>query len=267
MSASVFTTIYVAGFRPEALSFLLFIAVGPAVLGLLALPFLDAQTGSATITEDGKGKGGPSHHRPERAYRGVCLVAVSCQAEINTAVMSGSGTMAGIHNQIGPHCCMYSGRSISAVTGTTLVQGRCAGELHVESEYSLKGTYSMIYELTTHVTLVPHALMQHARCAGRRFGAAFCVVIMLALYQLGTSGLMGVQDWMPAGVRGALLGGLAALLLPLLFLWPGSGGLLVQEACKGGCDEEEAFQHPGEVQSACSHIKSISEISSPAAEE
>ena len=57
MSASIFTTIYVAGFRPEALSFLLFIAVGPAVLGLLALPFLDAQTGSETVTEDGNCKG------------------------------------------------------------------------------------------------------------------------------------------------------------------------------------------------------------------
>ncbi|CAL5224648.1 g7366 [Coccomyxa viridis] len=139
MSASIFTTIYVAGFRPEALSFLLFSAVGPAVLGLLALPFLDAQTGSETVTEDGN-------------------------------------------------------------------------------------------------------------CKGRRFGAAFCVVIMLALYQLGTSGLMGVQDGMPAGVRGALLGGLAALLLPLLFLWPRSGGLLIQESHKGCCDEEEAFQHPGEGQ-------------------
>ena len=90
--------------------------------------------------------------------------------------------------------------------------------------------------------------MQRAHCAGRRFGAAFCVVIMLALYQLGTSGLMGVQDGMPAGVRGALLGGLAALLLPLLFLWPRSGGLLIQESHKGCCDEEEAFQHPGKAQ-------------------
>ena len=96
-----------------------------------------------------------------------------------------------------------------------------------------------------------HALMLRACYAGRRFGAAFCVVILLALYQLCTSGLMGVQDGIPAGVRGALLGGLAALLLPLLFLWPGSGGLLVQESRKGCCDEEEAFQHPGKVQSAC----------------
>ena len=59
MSASIFTTIYVAGFRPEALSFLLFIAVGPAVLGLLALPFLDAQMGSATSAEEGAGKSTP----------------------------------------------------------------------------------------------------------------------------------------------------------------------------------------------------------------
>ena len=57
MSASIFTTIYVAGFRPEALSFLLIIAVGPAVLGLLALPFLDVQTGSVAGAEAGNAKG------------------------------------------------------------------------------------------------------------------------------------------------------------------------------------------------------------------
>ena len=66
MSASIFTTIYVAGFRPEALSFLLFIAVAPVVLGLLALPFLDAQTGNSVITDDCKGKGVPSHRRAEQ---------------------------------------------------------------------------------------------------------------------------------------------------------------------------------------------------------
>ena len=82
--------------------------------------------------------------------------------------------------------------------------------------------------------------------AGRRFGAAFCMVILLALYQLGTSGLLGFRDGLPAGARGALLGCLAALLLPLLFLWPGSGGLLVQSTRKGCCDEEEPFQHQGE---------------------
>ena len=109
------------------------------------------------------------------------------------------------------------------------------------------------------------ALMLRAYYAGRRFGAAFSVVILLALYQLGTSGLMGVQDGMPVGVRGALLGGLAALLLPLLFLWPGSGGLLVQELRKGCCDEEEAFQHPGEVQSARTCMLSTAEKSSTTA--
>ena len=66
MSASIFTTIYVAGFRPEALSFLLFIAVGPAVLGLLALPFLDAQTGNAVIRDDCKWKGVTPFHRAEQ---------------------------------------------------------------------------------------------------------------------------------------------------------------------------------------------------------
>ena len=62
MSASIFTTIYVAGFRPEALSFLLFIAVAPAVLGLLALPFLDAHTGSLATIEDGPWKGALSQN-------------------------------------------------------------------------------------------------------------------------------------------------------------------------------------------------------------
>ena len=88
-----------------------------------------------------------------------------------------------------------------------------------------------------------------SRHAGRRFGTAFCVVIMLALYQLGTSGLLGIQDGMPAGARGALLGGLAALLLPLLLLWLRSGGLLITDAHKGCGRDEEAVRHPGEVQS------------------
>lgn len=98
------------------------------------------------------------------------------------------------------------------------------------------------------------ALETPSRHAGRRFGAAFCVVIMLALYQLGTSGLLGIQDGMPAGVRGVLLGGLAALLLPLLFLWPGSGGLLIRDAHKGCCGDEESVQHPGDVQSPPPHL-------------
>ena len=57
MSASIFTTIYVAAFRPEALSFLLFIAVGPAVLGLLAMPFLDAPQGKQFHSQEGSGTG------------------------------------------------------------------------------------------------------------------------------------------------------------------------------------------------------------------
>ena len=58
MSASMFTTIYVAAFRPDALSFLFFIALGPAVLGLLAVPFLDvsSEEGAACQKDAGKGE-------------------------------------------------------------------------------------------------------------------------------------------------------------------------------------------------------------------
>ena len=58
MSASMFTTIYVAAFRPDALSFLFFIALGPAVLGLLAVPFLDvsSEEGAACAKDAGKGE-------------------------------------------------------------------------------------------------------------------------------------------------------------------------------------------------------------------
>lgn len=59
MSASIFTTIYVAAFRPDALSFLLFIALGPAVLGLLAMPFLDAPSGKEASGREATGKGEP----------------------------------------------------------------------------------------------------------------------------------------------------------------------------------------------------------------
>jgi hypothetical protein len=57
MSASIFTTIYVAAFRPEAMSFLLFIAVSPAVLGLLAMPFLDAPVGEQIVSQERAGAG------------------------------------------------------------------------------------------------------------------------------------------------------------------------------------------------------------------
>ena len=67
---------------------------------------------------------------------------------------------------------------------------------------------------------------------------------MLALYQLGTCGVLGVGDWMSVGVRGGLLGGLAALLLPLLFLWPRSGGLLIKDAQKS-CSAADAAQPQG----------------------
>ena len=57
MSASIFTTVYVAAFRPEALSYLLFIAVGPAVLALLAMPFLDAPQGKQLHSQEGRDTG------------------------------------------------------------------------------------------------------------------------------------------------------------------------------------------------------------------
>ncbi|CAK0787583.1 hypothetical protein CVIRNUC_010805 [Coccomyxa viridis] len=136
MSASMFTTIYVAAFRPDALSFLFFIALGPAVLGLLAVPFLD------------------------------------------------------VSSEEGAACAKDAGK-------------------------------------------------------GWRFGAAFSVVTMLAVYQLGTSGLLGVREGLSPAVRGGLLGGLAALLLPLLFLWLRSGGLLMRESQDDPSDEETSLCNDG----------------------
>ena len=84
-----------------------------------------------------------------------------------------------------------------------------------------------------------------ACCAGWRFGLAFCVVIALAVYQLCTSGLLGIQEGLPDGLRGGLLGGLAGLLLPLLFLCPGSGAVFVKDTQKAA-SVEEANLLPGE---------------------
>ncbi|CAL8464603.1 g4138 [Coccomyxa elongata] len=42
LSASVYTSVYVAAFRPDALSFLLLIAAAPTVIGLCAMPFFNA---------------------------------------------------------------------------------------------------------------------------------------------------------------------------------------------------------------------------------
>ena len=71
--------------------------------------------------------------------------------------------------------------------------------------------------------LVAYALQGNPCYAGRRFYAAFSMVIMLALYQLATSRLLGVQDDTPAGVRGALLGWpgspAAAAAFPVALLW------------------------------------------------
>ena len=85
-----------------------------------------------------------------------------------------------------------------------------------------------------------------------RFGAAFSVVAMLAVYQLGTSGLLGVQEGLSPPVRGGLLGGLAALLLPLLLLWPRSGGLLMREPQDDPRDEERSLCNGAAVSPAAS---------------
>ena len=87
-----------------------------------------------------------------------------------------------------------------------------------------------------------------------RFGAAFSVVAALAVYQLGTSGLLSVQEGLSPPVRGGLLGGLAALLLPLLFLWPRSGGFLMQELQDDPSDEETRLCDGAAVSPAASQL-------------
>ena len=71
------------------------------------------------------------------------------------------------------------------------------------------------------------------------------MVIALAVYQLCTSGLLGIQEGLPDGLQGGMLGGLAGLLLPLLFLWPGSGAVFVKDTQKVA-SVEEASLLPGE---------------------
>lgn len=71
------------------------------------------------------------------------------------------------------------------------------------------------------------------------------MVIALAVYQLCSSGLLGIQEGLPDGLRDGLLGGLAGLLLPLLFLWPGSGVVFVKDTQKAA-SVEEAILLPGE---------------------
>jgi hypothetical protein len=47
LSASMYTYVYAAAFRPDALSFLLVIAVAPVALGLCAMPFFNAVPAAA----------------------------------------------------------------------------------------------------------------------------------------------------------------------------------------------------------------------------
>lgn len=56
LSASVYTSIYVAAFRPDALSFLLLIAVAPTALGLCAMPFFNALPDAAAAEGNGNAK-------------------------------------------------------------------------------------------------------------------------------------------------------------------------------------------------------------------
>jgi hypothetical protein len=61
LSASMYTSIYAAAFRPDALSFLLAIAIAPVALGLCALPFFNAvpeQAGGCADVPSGKEKTG-----------------------------------------------------------------------------------------------------------------------------------------------------------------------------------------------------------------
>lgn len=63
LSASVYTSIHVAAFRPDALSFLLLIAIAPTVLGLCAMPFFNALPDAAITDSNAKATGAlqPSH--------------------------------------------------------------------------------------------------------------------------------------------------------------------------------------------------------------
>lgn len=85
MSASIFTTIYVAAFRPEALSFLLFITVGPAVLGLLAMPFLDAPQGKQLHSQEGRDTGLSSTYPVGLSSDNQCYLAwTQCMCTLAT---------------------------------------------------------------------------------------------------------------------------------------------------------------------------------------
>lgn len=69
-------------------------------------------------------------------------------------------------------------------------------------------------------------------CTGVRFWVACYVVLLLGVYQLATSGLLGgIPSLNPdsAPLRWGVLAGLAALLAPLLLLWLGSGPLLIRQ--------------------------------------
>lgn len=75
LSASVYTSVYVAAFRPDALSFLLIIAVVPTALGLCAMPFFNALPDAAAADGDGNAKsiGAGIPLRPQASDIGILL--------------------------------------------------------------------------------------------------------------------------------------------------------------------------------------------------
>jgi hypothetical protein len=85
---------------------------------------------------------------------------------------------------------------------------------------------------------------------GTRFALAYNSIIVLAAFQLGTSGFVVAREDLVPSMRGALLAALALVLLPLLCLWVGSGPLFVRRggASAGQADEEAA---PGTCTSLC----------------
>jgi hypothetical protein len=88
-----------------------------------------------------------------------------------------------------------------------------------------------------------------AVCAGVRLGVACYAVLLLGVYQLLSSGLLGgvPSARMHPALRGGVLLGLALLLAPLLLLWLGSGPLLIRQrrAAAPHEEQEQGLVHEG----------------------
>jgi hypothetical protein len=108
--------------------------------------------------------------------------------------------------------------------------------------------------------------------AGLRFMCLYNFVIILAGFQLGTSGLVASHTDAAPGFRCTMLAALALVLAPLLCVWIGSGPLLVRaHASEKQVDEETAARLGARLQRrlcicwmACEHkilwIGSVSSI-------